>query len=636
MSETRRLALLLCVIATLGPGRAMQATAREGHDPPLLLSPPDCARGVLPVHLEFRWEKADSGRTAILQLARDSSFTDLVLEDSARSATSVLPEGLLQNDSSYFWRVGFRDSLPEPLFSPHRSFTVAPAAGLSPETMFLGYVSAGNSTVTTAVLRNPTPSPISLDSVSETSGQFRILVTLPAVIDSLDSLILPLRFAPDAFLFFSDSIRLHTTLGDRILLVTGNSPPPLCMVSFAFVRLGTAAHGDSASASVVVYNRGTVNPLHVHRLSHRSKAFQVRKAFPFTVPPQDSVSILLRFVPGAVRPAYFGSFADTLVIDSDGGSVTVDLRADSPPPRLAARPGSLDFGEIAFRDSAIRTIRFTNESVNLLRIDSLRTGRKEFSARPLRGILRSGDSLLLPVRFLPGRYGIHHDTLLVSCSMPPRSYRFPLAGISPPPLLVVDKTTIEFGVIPGGESGRLLLGMSNASVSPLDIDSVTTSTPAFRVENFSSTELMIGDTLRLQIRFAPDTAGFFRDTLAIASNSLTPRVHIVLAGVGRMVPSGDAAAPGSFELYQNFPNPFREMTTFRYALPERCTVRLAVFNSLGQILATIVDGEQEEGYHNVIWRAETASGMYFYKLIAVPTESADRQYVASKRLMVLR
>ncbi len=57
---------------------------------------------------------------------------------------------------------------------------------------------------------------------------------------------------------------------------------------------------------------------------------------------------------------------------------------------------------------------------------------------------------------------------------------------------------------------------------------------------------------------------------------------------------------------------------------------------MGQILATIVDGDQEEGYHNVPWWAETVSGMYFYKLIAVPSGSADRQYVASKRLMVLR
>lgn len=113
---------------------------------------------------------------------------------------------------------------------------------------------------------------------------FRILAPLPGVIDSLDSLILPLRFSPDGFLFFSDSIRLHTTLGDRVLLV---------------------------SANIIVYNRGTVNSLHVHRLSHRSKAIHVRNASPFTVPPQDSTSVPLRFVPGALRPPPFSDRSQT-------------------------------------------------------------------------------------------------------------------------------------------------------------------------------------------------------------------------------------------------------------------------------------------------------------------------------------
>ncbi len=614
----------------------MPAAGQQDRALPVPLSPPDSARDVLPGRLEFRWQGPDSGRAAVLQIARDTSFTDLVLSESTHATRSMLAPGTLRNDSSYFWRVGLQDSIPQPLFSLPWKFTVAPPAGLSPESIFLGYVPNGDSALATAVLRNPMPFPITLDSISGTSGQFRILTALPAAIDSLDSLILPLGFAPAGFLFFSDSIRLHTALGDRVLLVTGNSPPPLCMVAATSVGLGAAAHGDTASVTVVVYNRGIVNALHVRRLSHRSKAFQVRKAAPFAISPQDSASIPLRFVPGALRPASYGPFADTLVIDSDGGSVSVALAADSPPPRLSSRPGSLHFGEIALQDSATRTIRLTNESVNPLRIDSLRTGRKEFYAKSFQGTLRCGDSLLLRVRFLPRRYGLVQDTLRLYSSRPAQLFRVPLAGLSPPPLLVADKKTIEFGEIPSGESGRLLLGISNGSVSPLEIDSVTTATRVFHVENFAATELAFGDTLRLQIRFAPDSAGFFRDTLVVASNSLVPRITIALTGTGRAVQPADGAAPGSFELYQNFPNPFREMTTFRYALPERCTVRLAVFNSLGQILATIVDGEQEEGYHNVIWRAETASGMYFYKLIAVPSGSPDRQYVASKRLMVLR
>jgi hypothetical protein len=54
------------------------------------------------------------------------------------------------------------------------------------------------------------------------------------------------------------------------------------------------------------------------------------------------------------------------------------------------------------------------------------------------------------------------------------------------------------------------------------------------------------------------------------------------------------------------------------------------------VIAVVAEGEQEQGYHNVPWRAETASGMYFYKLIATSLVDAERQYAATKRLMIIR
>lgn len=65
---------------------------------------------------------------------------------------------------------------------------------------------------------------------------------------------------------------------------------------------------------------------------------------------------------------------------------------------------------------------------------------------------------------------------------------------------------------------------------------------------------------------------------------------------------------------QNYPNP---STTICYGLPSRSHVTLTVFNTLGQQLATLVNGEMEAGYHEVQFDASwPASGVYLYRLQA--------------------
>lgn len=90
---------------------------------------------------------------------------------------------------------------------------------------------------------------------------------------------------------------------------------------------------------------------------------------------------------------------------------------------------------------------------------------------------------------------------------------------------------------------------------------------------------------------------------------------------------GDSAnapteVPTTYALSQNYPNPFNPTTTIRYALPEPAAVSLRIYNMLGQEIATLVDAQQEAGYHSVPWRgtnhegAAVASGVYLYRLTA--------------------
>jgi len=72
-----------------------------------------------------------------------------------------------------------------------------------------------------------------------------------------------------------------------------------------------------------------------------------------------------------------------------------------------------------------------------------------------------------------------------------------------------------------------------------------------------------------------------------------------------------------FELYPAYPNPFNPTTNIRYSLPAAENVSLAVYNNLGQKVATLIDGYREAGEHELIWNAtEYASGVYYLMLRA--------------------
>jgi hypothetical protein len=95
-------------------------------------------------------------------------------------------------------------------------------------------------------------------------------------------------------------------------------------------------------------------------------------------------------------------------------------------------------------------------------------------------------------------------------------------------------------------------------------------------------------------------------------------------------PQPPPALPEELILDQNFPNPFNPGTTIRYGIPDKAMVRLTVWNTLGQKVATLVQGEQEAGYHEVRFDGSgLASGVYLYRLQA-------GSLVSVKKLLLLR
>ena len=94
--------------------------------------------------------------------------------------------------------------------------------------------------------------------------------------------------------------------------------------------------------------------------------------------------------------------------------------------------------------------------------------------------------------------------------------------------------------------------------------------------------------------------------------------------------------PSAFSLSQNYPNPFNPTTVIRYQLPASSEVKLSIYNTTGQLVRTLVNGEMPAGSHAISWDAtdnsgqRVASGVYLYII------RAGDAFVQQRKLILMK
>ena len=93
--------------------------------------------------------------------------------------------------------------------------------------------------------------------------------------------------------------------------------------------------------------------------------------------------------------------------------------------------------------------------------------------------------------------------------------------------------------------------------------------------------------------------------------------------------------PHAFNLYNNYPNPFNPVTTFRYDILENGHVNITIYNILGRKVKTLMNQTQDAGYRSVIWDATNdygkpvSAGIYLYQIQA-------GEYISTKKMVLLK
>jgi hypothetical protein len=88
--------------------------------------------------------------------------------------------------------------------------------------------------------------------------------------------------------------------------------------------------------------------------------------------------------------------------------------------------------------------------------------------------------------------------------------------------------------------------------------------------------------------------------------------------------------PPVFALLGNYPNPFNPSTTISFTLPARMHATIAIYNALGQKIATVLDEVVDAGVQKAVFDGSgVASGTYFCRLTA-------GSFAATQRILLLK
>ena len=94
------------------------------------------------------------------------------------------------------------------------------------------------------------------------------------------------------------------------------------------------------------------------------------------------------------------------------------------------------------------------------------------------------------------------------------------------------------------------------------------------------------------------------------------------------------ASPQKFNLAQNYPNPFNPATMIEFSVPQKSSVTINIYNTLGDKIKTLLSRTMNAGTHSVVWDATddsnltVAAGIYYYSI------QADEFYEVRKMLYI--
>ena len=192
---------------------------------------------------------------------------------------------------------------------------------------------------------------------------------------------------------------------------------------------------------------------------------------------------------------------------------------------------------------------------------------------------------------------------------------------------IIDSMKARFLNTPGMLAVRLMAALQGAKVVGADTRCQTygTSSSSAFIRVAKSTDPQGGPywldlSVNIQNYYLPN-----HDPI----DSLQTLFNIWLSTVG--LSGFSNSVPNEFKLYQNYPNPFNPVTTISFDLAKQSTVKLIVYDILGNVVAVLLNNNSfpPGNYEFEFDASNLASGVYIYKLIS-------NNFTDSKKMTVVK
>jgi carboxypeptidase T len=570
---------------------------------PLLAGPPNGATGQ-PVSLSLSWHPATTASAYQLQVASDTAFSMIVVNDSALADTLRQVLGSLLNNQKYFWRVRAINS-----------------GGLGPYSEIWQF----------RTVRIPPPAPVLLSPASGASGLPTSLVFRWRAAADADFYRLQLSFDT----LFSSVVLDDSTIADTLAPVNSL----VAESTYAWRVSARNVSGTGPWSSVWKFTVVRWFPTITQNVSEGwnllsvpVKLLDYRKTVVYPTASSQAFFYSAGYTPEDTLLAGAGFWlkfrSDTGLSVTGDQSITDTVNVSAGWNMVGSLSLSMPFSSVTPVGTSIQGGPYRYSSSYLLD-DSLTPGMGYWVKVSAQGTLifsSSADTRKTPSSGLSAARLREFNSLHFRDAKGSEQTLYfgtrPVDGCSleyyelppPPPAGVCD---IRYG------SGRVL---ELAPVGAVGEFPIMVSSVVYPV------------TVRWDLRQEggnPELILGHREISMTDGGSLL--VPSIDEGLKLRLSGNLAGRPADFVLEQNYPNPFNPTTVVRYGLPMDALVSVRVFDVLGKQVAILADGVQSAGYKAAEWNAAAlSSGIYYCRLEAVGLADPGRTFRDVRKLLLAK